>query len=69
MNLSEISKRFGSDGEETVKATIARIAKSLKDNLRSADPVEIELTVHFVSRPKAMPAFEPVRLQAPGQKV
>jgi hypothetical protein len=64
-----ISKRFGSDGEETVKTTIARIAKSVKDNLRSANPMEIELTVHFVSRPRATPAFEPVRLQAPGEKV
>lgn len=60
-----IAKRFGSDGEETVRSTIARIAQSLRDNLRSISPFGIDLTVRFVSRPKAGPVFEPVSLQPP----
>jgi hypothetical protein len=60
-----IAKRFGSGGEETVRGAFARIAQQLRENLRSSWPFEIQLTVHFVSRPNALPIYEPIRIQSP----
>jgi hypothetical protein len=59
-----IAKRFGSDGEETVRGAFARIAQKLRENLRATCPFEIQLTVHFVSRPSAMPAYESICIQS-----
>jgi hypothetical protein len=59
-----IAKRFGHGGQETVRNTFARVAKTLRENLRSSWPLVIELVVHFISSPGDI-ILEPVELESP----
>jgi hypothetical protein len=60
-----VFERFGRDGQETVRNAFARIAKTLRENLRSTWPLMVELVVHFVSRPQATPVLERIEVQPP----
>ena len=59
-----IARRYGCDGEQTVRDTFERITKSLRKNLRSPEQILVELTVHFVSRQNSNPYRQPVQIAA-----
>jgi hypothetical protein len=58
-----IARRFGTSGEDPVKETFNRIAQTLRKNLSSSVPLEIDLQVDFVSRPATLPVHESIAVQ------
>jgi len=61
--------RYGSDGEEDVRNAFSKIAKILKENLKSTVPCTINLVAQFVSRTGTTPILEPLTLDLPKEDV